>query len=305
MNGKNKARQGDFEPSQECGSYKSKRLTKQIRRISSLRKRMEKLSQTSELWTRTVIGLHQEWNAINNWYFDGMLFSQWAAYVPELMPVPVDLPRVPWLFDAEQILRHELQRVLHHESRIQRKKLEMRHVIECQDNHKKNLYAALRRHEFRPFQHLEKQIEELALIVPNDEPNQFDVFVHNPNKFTLFAPIQVDGKCAKLTKICDHYLVVAMTQDLPPHQEEVTIVQSYCSFHQSEVFAELDAFWQPYWTRQDESDGLDFQNHFVVPSVQFPAMDDAFETSLSEWKEALVTCNNSSSIHLPRTENVA
>ena len=63
----------------------------------------------------------------------------------------------------------------------------------------------------------------------------------------------------------------------------------------SEVFAELDAFWQPYWTRQDENDGLDFQNHFGVPSVQFPAMDDSFETSLSDWKEALATCNNSSS----------
>ena len=78
----------------------------------------------------------------------------------------------------------------------------------------------------------------------------------------------------------------------------------------SEVFAELDAFWQPYWTRQDENDGLDFQNHFGVPSVQFPAMDDSFETSLSDWKEALATCNNSSSpgvdgFNFRELENVA
>lgn len=83
-------------------------MTKQLRRIVSLRSRLHKIQSYPCLWHRTILSLWQEWLAICNYRYKTIFFHEWILTVPELQPMPVELPTLEWMFTLEQIFKHEI-----------------------------------------------------------------------------------------------------------------------------------------------------------------------------------------------------
>ena len=95
-----KARNGDFEPSQEVHGVRTASLIKQFRRIQSLRRKLSKPHKPQCLGA--------EWSNILRFHFQRKPFVFWIQSIPELGWVPAFLPPPGWLFDVEQLWKHEL-----------------------------------------------------------------------------------------------------------------------------------------------------------------------------------------------------
>ena len=95
-----KARHGDFEPSQEIHGVRTASLIKQFRRIQSLRRKLSKPHKPQCLGA--------EWSNILRFHFQRKPFVFWIQSIPELGWVPAFFPPPGWLFDVEQLWKHEL-----------------------------------------------------------------------------------------------------------------------------------------------------------------------------------------------------
>ena len=91
---------------------------RQLRRITSLKIRIQKLQSFNEMWYRTWMDSHQEWKTIleSEAEFHKKKIALWIADIPALQPFPKALPNLEWLCDCEQIVRH----VVHQQEAVEK-----------------------------------------------------------------------------------------------------------------------------------------------------------------------------------------
>ena len=140
----------------------------QIRRLQSLRRRIKKLQSYDEVWERTWQTLWEEWSAITQYVHNEQKFPVWTQHIPELFPYPAQLPTEEWLYDAEQILKHELNHQLYQEDKIRQNKQKMQHIIDCQDGSKRRAFAAVCKNTTPPLSQLQREETAVAIVVPLD-----------------------------------------------------------------------------------------------------------------------------------------
>ena len=289
-----KARDGDYNPPLECATFPSKRFVKQIRRLSSLQSRLRSLATVSQIWPRTYFDLWREWTAILQWSFKGKSFMSWSLDHPELCPFPAGLPTVEWLHLAQQFLQYQLHDLLYHEHSLRTKMSKMKHIIDCQDNFKKDAYRVIKKKDFQPFHHVYKTFTEDAIAVQQETPQQYECFVSEPFKFHFASSVEVDGVHATLLQKNAHSILIRMPTDHDPLPEQVVLSQAQCTFQRQEVFEELAGFWQQFWYKEDPDDGRSFEDVFHQMPVQYPQMTENFESDMTCWKEALASCKGDS-----------
>ena len=286
--------QGDFMPEVESGSFKSRQIVKQIRRLSSLRHRLRKASQAIVVPESLNLDLWQEWAAIMNAKIVSCNFLQWAENVVELMPLPTGMPTQSWILDAENLLQHQLRDMLHFEQSLRLKKSKMQHIIDNQDNFKKAAYKSLRNQNFQAFHHVQKEVTRDAIVVQHDSCT-YECFVDNAPEFQPMSPLRIDDITAKLVKVEQYSLLIKVPEGHPPLPEQVQLQQQCCTFRPCEVFHELTDYWSQFWNRQIPDDQVEYLDAFSQPLPQIPLLDDDFEANLEDWKIALNSCKNSSS----------
>ena len=289
-----KARDGDFNPPFECATFQSKKFVKQIRRLSSLQTRLRSLANVTQIWPRTYVDLWREWTAILHWSHKRKSFMMWSLDQPELHPFPAGLPTADWLHLAKQFMQHQLHDLLFHEHALRAKMSKIRHIIDCQDNFKKEAYRVIKKKDFQPFHHVYKTLTEDAIVVQHELPLQYECFVAEPSKFQPMSPVQANGVEASLIQQNAHSIFIRMPEGHEPLQEQVTLTQAQCTFQVQEVFDELSGFWQQFWYKDEPDDGKSFDEVFHQPAIRYPSLPDTFEDDLTCWKEALASCKGDS-----------
>ena len=129
-----KARNGDFEPTDEILTFSAKRLAKQVRRIQSLLRRLKK-DPAPHLGTQAYYrAFVEEWICILKAPLLGSSFAKWICTVPELGFPPMPLPAYDWLFDLLQLVKHQLSISLAADRKIFEQKAKLAETLD--DLHK-------------------------------------------------------------------------------------------------------------------------------------------------------------------------
>ena len=278
-----KAGSGDFNPELECYTIASKRMVKQIRRIQSLRRRLQRTQNYGEIWESTWVAMWEEWASIIRYRHKGLEFLLWALDTPELVPVPNDLPTDEWLLSAQQLLQHDLQHQLFHEHSVHKAKLAMQHEIDRKYGQRKQAFATLRDQVNPPFNKVQRLENDIAIAVATAKGAEYEIYVDNPSRFSKLDPLQINGHEAKITSFDQDFLTIRIISAHESLPEEVEINQMVFKYQVQDVFAELTNYWTQYWQRGEAvlPDSLP-EMIADLPTFQVKAAKD-----INLWKKAI------------------
>ena len=193
-----KAWSGQYNRKIDSVSISFKRMVRQLRRITSLKIRIQKLKSFNEIWYRTWVDIHQEWKTILESDFHMKKFALWITDIPELQPFPKTLPTWEWLCDCEQIVRH----VVHQQEAVEKKLIKdnakIRHETDVKVGHKVEAFNRIKGKDFPPFHQIVNEVEDLGIVAPLERLNKWNIFVDQPQRFKELHHIKIDNKTSVL-----------------------------------------------------------------------------------------------------------
>eukprot|EP00435_Cladocopium_sp_Y103_P012086 s3797_g3.t1 len=258
-----KARQGSFEPSTEVLSMSGRRMVKQVRRLESLHRRMQKLEREGQTKPNTVKELQTEWTTILRSHCAGEPFLQWVCSFPDFEYPTWPLPTAAWLYQTLQLTRHHTEILLQHDQQIQmRKTAYARHVDRSCNN--KHAYAMVRGPGLPRVFEIGKTVAFDAMIVPEEVPTKVWVYADALDIVDLSCdfPISIQTHTAKIVELQDHCFLAELADAVDTWDEEVHILQHQFVISPVDVAKQLDSFWMPIWTRDAANmDFLDLEAH--------------------------------------------
>lgn len=175
-----------------------------------------------------------------------------ASALVALRWTPWTLPVPSWLFDVEQLWRHEFNQALVIDNQIFQAKMQVRRQLDATSGHNKLTFTSVRG-ATPTLESVEQSIEQVAVCVPlsqrvrQKEPERFEAFVDLPSSF---QEGQLDGAPGWLHQICPNSVVVSC-QRRPLNLEEVTLEQRVLTTNPAQIFQHLTQFWQPLWQLDD------------------------------------------------------
>ena len=287
-----KAWNGHYNPTQETHTIFYKRMVRQLRRITSLKRRVFQLDLYSEIWHRTIQDIQTEWNVISNAVFHGLPHWIWINSIPELQPVPIDFPTYQWLDLLEQFVKIEVEKIAFDDRAIQHKIQAFRHHIDCKDANKSEAFARVKGTQVKPFNRTKTDITEEGYIAATSTEKVYEVYVSHPEEYHIFMPIQVDHQAARLIGKDDDALIVEFAQLHQPTKELVEVSQIIEHYDLPVIFDQLWQYWNQFWNRDKDEPDYEIAVDPYLKSLQdaLPLLPD-FPTFASNdlvlWKAAI------------------
>ncbi len=287
-----KAWQGHYNPSVDAVSISFKRMVRQLRRITSLKARIQKMLTFQEIWHKTWFEVNQEWKVILNADFDGEKFFNWIYHMPELQPFHAELPSWEWLNDCEQLVRHAVQRREAMEKKYIKDMAKIRHETDVKVGHKVATFCQVKGKDFPPFQKISNTVEDRGIIVPTDQTCKWYIYVDQPQRFKTNHRIDIDDQKAIVTAIGVENIYVEFADHINFDHEEVKIQQKIVETDIKDIFRALTEYWMQFWGRDanaSENQQLD-DEYFIhllnsFPShIQVPQFDDG---KIDDWIAAI------------------
>ena len=108
-----------FEPSSEIITIRTRRKAKQVRRLESLYRRLNKWDSLEIQSMKTWNEFLQEWQAIARSTAFGGTFVEWTCSFSDMDFPSWPLPSTAWVFEAMQLAMHFLRIAIHEDERLQ------------------------------------------------------------------------------------------------------------------------------------------------------------------------------------------
>ena len=258
-----KARQGDFEPTQEIHRVVTAGMIKQLRRIQSLKRKLGKVELHDILLP--------EWQRILRFKHQGRPFVAWIQAQPELCPAPWKLPNMTWMYDLEQLWRHDVTRAIQLDGQIFQDKQKFRLQLDKKHSQNRLTFASVRGSTPK-LESVEKDIEQSAILVPlchrvtTKSHARFEGFVEDPSAFQKGRNLCLNDSIGWLHDIREHSIVVSCANELT-NLEHIQVRQSILVTNPQQICRHLTNFWEPIWQRDDSQ-------------LLTPALDLAFQQFL-------------------------
>ena len=301
-----KARHGDYEPSHEVVTIKTKRKVTQLRRIQSCMWRIQKYEINGPLTPNTRTEILQEWNAIVKCKAWGPPFLGWLLQFPEVGLPTWPLPGYDWLFQVFQLVRHSVDSCLAEDAKIFNNKTQFGYRLDKLDNHHKMAYKQVKGHVIPPLTEMQTNLEEEVAVVPGDSPYTIEIFGEHVPSLKPEFPVTLDGNPWKIIDSCQDSVTLEPCghQEIPI--EQASMHQKQFAIHPSDIAIMLNQFWQPIWQRDDPD--IDFET--PLPELQeviqlFPAHPaiDADMLDVLQWKQAIKKQKSHSARGIDRISN--
>ena len=280
-----KARSGDFEPNQEIHRVVTAGMIKQLRRVQSLRRKLDK-----EVMHHALI---LEWRCILRFRYQAQSFVAWLQMQPELWPVPWNLPSMEWLSDLEQLWRHEVTRAMTVDSQIFQDKQKYRLQLDKKQGHNKLTFASVRGSTPK-LESVEQTCEQTAILIPlctripHKSQARYEAFVAEPSAFQQGSHVCLDNQIGWLHDIREHSLIVSCAAEFVD-LENVQVSQNVLVTNPQQICHHLTQFCEPIWQRDDShlhSPGLDvaFQQFLDLLPHKHLHVDSM---NLMTWKQVI------------------
>ena len=283
---------GHYNPTQETHTIHFKRMVRQLRRITSLKKRVQKLNGYTVIWHRTIQDILTEWNVITSTVFQGTPFWKWIQNFPELQPVPWDFPTDQWLHLLEQLAKFEVDKIAIDERKIQKNIQAFRHQTDCKDANKSEAFAKTKGVQFKPFNCTKTEISELGYIADSNFDRVFEVFVSHPEDFHIGMPVKVEQYVARLIGKDCSALTIEFPQPFSPEGETVSVTQTIEHTDLPVIFDQLWEYWNQFWNRDiddlsydETADGYLHSLKNILPDI--PEFPPFHANDIDLWEKAI------------------
>lgn len=284
------ARNGDYEPSCEVLTMKTRQKVKQLRRIQSFCLRLKKYENGIDIKPSTFHELSLEWAAICKCHaFDAKPFLHWTQSIPELGIPLWPLPSHQWTFDLSQIVHYDVEASLRKNAKWYHEKLiYARRIDASKEGHSKQAFRYVRGPSNPPVTEIQHTIEKDFLVVPLDELGHFEIYGDKIDDFDKNFPVLVQGEIFRICHMDIHCMHISShtIRELP---EQVVVKQTTFAHSPQQIAFSLNQFWNPIWQR-DESNISE-----VFAHANFQEIVDTFpphpayhiDFDLSFWLEAV------------------
>ena len=277
-----------YTPAIDQATMKIKQLTKQMRRIQSLKRRVQRWESDHSLSDHYYTQLWEEWMCILKAKGFSKGFLAWIREHPDIMQIPLQLPTAEYLHDLEQILRHHTDQEVYKQNQ---KHAKLAQFVRTQDVKKYGRSSA--------FQSVKEQGAGLLSTV--ETPHQIQVIAVEPPAYGLIQvqlPEQTQIDSFDNLRLNHHPVQVVqwnppclelMLEDPDiPYDAPLILEYNTISAQPPVVAAALDSYWRTFWNRDDNppDDHWDQLNDILDRLPPLPTMDiDLFD--LQVWKQAI------------------
>lgn len=282
---------GQYTPDVDHASIRLRQHTRQVRRLHSLRLRIQKGKRLHSLSPRTIEQLWDEWNCILQAPGFPGGFQNWLRSHPELINVPNSLPDDNYLYQAEQLLQFTADKMVY-EHKVRAK----RHAQYMQDLDAKRFGKKMAFRQVKePSPGLVNTVSfSHSQDVPVLQQPQYGIAVLArlpESKLDVTQPLMINDNPSTILQFDDETIEVMIHDELEHLPSPITISQTFETTNPTEVAANLTAFWTQYWNRDSTQqqlnpnrweDFLSLQNDLPPkPQVHLPPI------SFEDCKEAI------------------
>ena len=261
-----KGEHGAFEPSDEILSIPTKRHATQVRRIISLKQRLNFEGHLSGDSPRFP-GLVAEWRCILKAPVLSKHFAFWIANQPELGYPPLPLPSAGWLEDLLCLTKHHLNIAMASDRKVFELKRKMAKSLDQKHMGSKSAFSSIRGTPRAPVTQLVDHIE--GECVANWDVQSHKLLLHDSmvDRFHLATPIEVNdstGIIVARTPGCLTLQVVPWPAELP---DSVKLKQKHHILAPDEVADKLSEYWVPLWTLPNDAVDTESELDRLLPHL--------------------------------------
>lgn len=283
---------GQYTPSVDNASMPLRQQTKQMRRVQSLKMRIKKYDCNPALLSSEIQAqLWEEWQAILGSTGFPLGFEYW---IQQYFEEPIDFLHMPTfveLFQIEQILRYELDKLTYDIKVKSRQHAQFLRDMDIKKYGKKQAFQSVREPSFGLVQQLESTISVTGKILPDSGMGFVSMQIPPSTCLDLTVSCAVQGHK------CDIISWQSPVLDLMMHDAdielplEVKLEQVQHTASPADVAAGLGNYWNQFWNSNNESQlhNLTDWPDFLRFADNIPPLDMlSLETnSLEQWKKAI------------------
>ena len=293
-----KARQGDFEPTEEIRSIQCSQLLRQVRRLESIRRRIEKLQTYHDIWEKTNRELQHEWNVILKAKGFGYSFENWICSELKWPYCPRYVPSLATVSLLEQVVKEIFQDKMKFDQKIASRKKDFSQFLDHAIGHDREIYKKVREPPKQFIKGLQVnytwQVNLHRMIAENlvqaEAPSQ-----HSLETNDVVDCLQTKGM---IQDIQDNLITIFFQSPPADLPSNFTLKLSKYGMEPKDIHRALSDYWKPIWNREeDEAENEITLNNFRqrVDNLNFPTMCRPFTlTEVAEWKISIRQLNQSS-----------
>ena len=277
-----------YTPNIDQAPIRIKQLTKQMRRVQSLKRRLVKWETDSSLDQQYWDQLWQEWMCIVRSKGLPGGFLAWISNIPELEQLPMHLPTSEYIHLLEQFLRHHVDREVAQQLHKQKQLSQLQRDADVKKFGRAGAFRSVKE-------------QGMGLLGQITETKTCEVQTESiPMHGLLTLQLPQDAVLTDLTGLCLNGQPVEVVQWNPPELEVIlqnadatysppfNLTYKHTTSQPYAITTHLDTFWRTHWDRdknQPPAAWQDLEQMIDRLDPQDMIQDDFYD--LQEWKSAL------------------
>ena len=269
-------RPADYNPIQEVHTQLGQRMVKQVRRIQSV---LRGIQRPQISWGPLL----REWMAcLRDTSFQGS-FVAWCQWQPEIGPIPIQVPPLHMLNTIYQMARHEVDMKLAEDHKIWIAKTAYRRHLDKQNSHK--CAFALLRQSHPPVTELTRTVQQDGILVKHDDHTE--VYLPNGMELKPELPVAVADQVAFIQS--QSATSVTFDAHIAASDGDVQVTQQQTVFDPAAVAAALNTVWMPYWNVPNPQDVDPDDLAAAIQHLPPDILSDVQPYELNHWLECVRT----------------
>jgi ribonuclease HI len=248
-----------YTPQVDQPDMRLKHWTRQIRRIQSLKQRINKLDGI-QVAPDISKQLHQEWNKILSAAGFHRSFSHWLMQYPELQVIPTDIPNTEYLYTMEQLLKLQADDLASFLRTKAKKFADFQQQQDLRKFGKKLAFKQLREPSPGLIQTVSTQQTTNAEILNQPAYGLVTVQTEATLQWDLQKVVRINNHLASITGAEETRLELMVHDEVLYFPTQVTLTQETTTSEPCKVSQELTRYWNQYWRRDTQAQQHDPQN---------------------------------------------
>ena len=246
------SRPGDFQPEHEITKFATLKQIVQLRRITSLLRRVKKYEDEPSLLEKYKHQLEQEWQVICSCRAFSHSFVAWAQDIPELGPLPRHCPNFIYLHHLEQIVRFYVQAKVADNAQLATAKRQYVKQLDSNHNGLAQAFASIKETPMPLVETLHTKVLDEGIVASHVGETPLEVFVNDPNQFSYADKLLVNQIPCKLIYKTSDSLHLEPLQELELQDTNVRLEQTQLIHDRPAIFEALTQYWLPFWHTGDQ-----------------------------------------------------
>ena len=292
-----KARHGDFDPEGEVRSIKATQLLRQVRRLESLRRRVEKTIKYPEIYEHTRYTLEQEWTAILKAKGFGMPFDRWVCQELQWTFLPRYLPQLDRICALEEIVKLAFQEKYRRDEKLHQQTQHVKIAHDHKYGHDRETYKAIKE---PPKQFIQGMwlSEAISCDLYRYEADDKVIAINlNQSHLEIGCRAFLGSHEGTIVDLQGQFITLQFEELMPDFPDHFTLHTKKFGLEPAHIHQALANYWSPIWQRdtsfQPSLDDSDFQQY--LDQLQMPKLCEPFNLDdLHDWITALRSLNSDS-----------